>query len=437
MITKIEIKNVKGIRHVAIVAKPVNEISGKNGAGKSSVLDSITFALAGRDFVDREALRSGEQEGAIWLETDEFTFERKLTEKDQKGTLTIRAKNGSKALQTDIDKLINTATFDPMKFCQASGRERIEIAKKILSDEQYMELNLLSKECDEQISERVLLHREIQKIGQPAIPLQPRPATGRLEQAQAALLAIVTENQNRRNSLLVADGLVQQRKLKEADLEIGQKRIQDTKEAIKELEERILSYKEGMKAQIAHTEKIEQQIKDLLVAESQAFAGKIQPDFEAHDKAKAELEEAQKDALIEDAYQRYEAEMKALERKNIEYGVQDSKVRALQERRAGIIADALGEGFEYCHDGYLIRYNGVLFDQLSQAEKVLAACKIIFKTNPKIRVVCVRDGSLLDSDTTQALIEECQRHNFQLWIETVGAGSSEDAIVIEEGSLKL
>ena len=67
-ITKIKIKNLFGIREYEADGTSI-ELSGKNGVGKSSVLDAIKYALTNKS--DREYIvYNGENEGEIIVETD-------------------------------------------------------------------------------------------------------------------------------------------------------------------------------------------------------------------------------------------------------------------------------------------------------------------------------------------------------------------------------
>lgn len=67
-ITKIKIKNLYGIKEYEADGRSV-ELSGKNGTGKSSVLDAIKYALTNKS--NREYIvHNGETEGEIIVETD-------------------------------------------------------------------------------------------------------------------------------------------------------------------------------------------------------------------------------------------------------------------------------------------------------------------------------------------------------------------------------
>lgn len=67
-VTKIKIKNLFGIKEYEMNGKSL-ELSGKNGVGKSSVIDAIRYALTNKS--TREYIvRQGETEGEILVETD-------------------------------------------------------------------------------------------------------------------------------------------------------------------------------------------------------------------------------------------------------------------------------------------------------------------------------------------------------------------------------
>lgn len=67
-ITKIKIKNLFGIKEYETDGRDI-ELLGKNGVGKTSVIDAIRYALTNKS--DREYIvRNGENEGEILIETD-------------------------------------------------------------------------------------------------------------------------------------------------------------------------------------------------------------------------------------------------------------------------------------------------------------------------------------------------------------------------------
>jgi predicted ABC-type transport system involved in lysophospholipase L1 biosynthesis ATPase subunit len=77
----------------------------------------------------------------------------------------------------------------------------------------------------------------------------------------------------------------------------------------------------------------------------------------------------------------------------------------------------------------------VPFKQASGAEQLRVSLAMAIALNPKLRVIRIADGSLLDSDNL-ALVESIARENdFQVWIEMVGDGDGR-GIIIEDGSVR-
>ena len=80
-ITKIKIRNLFGIKETELDGRSI-EISGKNGTGKTSVIDSIRYALTNKS--DRDyIIRNGESEGEILIEAgaDLYINRKKRTDK--------------------------------------------------------------------------------------------------------------------------------------------------------------------------------------------------------------------------------------------------------------------------------------------------------------------------------------------------------------------
>ncbi|MFF9561365.1 hypothetical protein ACF1DY_36810, partial [Streptomyces albus] len=103
-------------------------------------------------------------------------------------------------------------------------------------------------------------------------------------------------------------------------------------------------------------------------------------------------------------------------------------------REAGLAAAEFpvpGLGFD--EDG--VTLDGVPFAQASAAEQLRVSVAMAMALNPKVRIIRITDGSLLDSENL-ALIEEMAGANgFQVWIERVDE-SGAVGVVIEDGEVK-
>jgi hypothetical protein len=86
-----------------------------------------------------------------------------------------------------------------------------------------------------------------------------------------------------------------------------------------------------------------------------------------------------------------------------------------------------------------VTFNDLPFEQASTGQQLRVATAIGMALNPKLRVLCVRDGSLLDEDSRAVLVEMAEEHDFQVWLEscqsnaTVGIHISEGRVVAIDG----
>jgi hypothetical protein len=77
----------------------------------------------------------------------------------------------------------------------------------------------------------------------------------------------------------------------------------------------------------------------------------------------------------------------------------------------------------------------VPFDQASDAEQLRASIAIAMASNPKLRVIRVRDGSLLDTDALKLLADMADERDYQVWVERVSS-DGKVGFVLEDGRLK-
>lgn len=122
-ITKIKIKNLFGITEYEADGESV-ELSGKNGTGKSSVLDAIKLALKNKS--DRKYIvRNGETEGEVYIETDTgIKINRKLrtNQADYKSVKNNGVEVGSP--ETFLKDIFTDLQLNPIEFMQMTEKQQ-------------------------------------------------------------------------------------------------------------------------------------------------------------------------------------------------------------------------------------------------------------------------------------------------------------------------
>ena len=109
-------------------------------------------------------------------------------------------------------------------------------------------------------------------------------------------------------------------------------------------------------------------------------------------------------------------------------------LETIEKRKADGLAAAKFpvEGLGFDADGVL--YNGRPFNRASSAEKVLVSAAMMIALNPELRVLIVRNGNDLDSDSLAALEDMASDADFQVFIEIVNE-TGDFGITIEDGEV--
>ena len=161
-IIQLESENVKRLKAVRI--KPdgsLVQITGRNGAGKSSVLDSIMMALAGKDAIPDKPIREGEDKARVVVDLGDIRVTRTFTSND-KTYLTVETKEGAKypSPQALLDKLTGSLSFDPLTFARMETKKQVETLRQLVG----IDFSGLDKERAAFYEERQRVNRILRDI---------------------------------------------------------------------------------------------------------------------------------------------------------------------------------------------------------------------------------------------------------------------------------
>ena len=400
-ITRLEAENF--LRLIAVSIAPDGNaivLGGNNGAGKTSVLSSIEAALGGGKHLPDEPIRKGQKKARVVVETEELVVTRTFTPKGSQ--LEVKAKDGSvyPSPQALLDGLVGKLSFDPLVFTRQDAKAQAATLRQLVG----LDFAAEDKAHAEAFEKRTDVGREIRRI-QGALDKMPEVPAGTpdAEMSVADLLAEADRREmvNRTNE-------AQRREL--GDLRDDAKGIAHQ---IAQLQARLTEINDRGVALKAEVEK-------LVDADVAEVRGRI---------ANAEKNNAAARAARDRAH--LEAEL------NKQIEVSEALTQRLTEID-GVKADAAAkakypiEGLAVTDTG--VTLNGVPFEQASQAEKLRASVAIGLALNQKLRVILIRDGALLDSNSLRIVAEMAEKADAQVWLETVG-DRSEVTILIEDGAV--
>lgn len=428
-ITNVEIDSYMRMRHAAFQPKKgVNEITGENGAGKTSLLQAIA-TMGGKRNIAWKPIHSGEKEAKIVIDIDGIgevpvrMIRRMFTNEDGTTgeTMTLEGPGGARfpKPQSLIDAVITEFSFDPLSLLDIDQKRFLDILKRFVPDYDFDAHDAARKQA---FDDRTDVNRDLKNLRSQvagfAIPSDTPDDEISVDALTAELEAVGTHNTD-----------VETRKANRARVADEAVRLRAEAES---LEQQAIDYERlAAQARVKASEAVSKaDDNDKRLAD----AGPLPVPKDASE-IRAKIERANiVNAAVRDK-KRMGALIRQAESKDEEAKALSKKIDAIDVAKANSIktANLPVDGLDIDADG-IVMFNGEPLSQASQAQKIRVSVALAAALSPKFKVAIIKDGSLLDKKSWALMEEYAAEHGLQVFVETVSSDRP-TAIVIEDGRI--
>ncbi len=462
-IKRLKSENVKRLSVVEITPDgQLITIGGKNGSGKSSVLDSIAYALGGEKLVPTQPIRTGEADAKITIDLGDYIVTRrfhrdKLVDCDceqgadktdpalhasdcvihtrppswgpTKSVLVVTNREGAKypSPQVLLDKLYGKLTFDPLAFSNEKPATQNEILRRIVGLD-FTAIDLERRvHFEQRAMDKKTLQIEEHKLEQLPRHLAPsgvyEVATTDIDDLSARLRLGQALEKDAQAAQQVAAGELGKLQALEQTRNGMLSHIEELEKELAAAHARLAQYDAQIREQKTRCHEKEEHARTALSAV---------PDFSA---IHAALLAANK--------------MNERARDNKTYLMQASRVKELEEKVAtGTIAieqidadkEASLKAAQFPVEGLSLSDDGVMFEGLPLSEvsasvQLRVSIAIGLALNPTLKVLLIRNGNLLDEDGLRMVAEQAEHAGAQVWMEYVTSHADGVSVMLEDGHL--
>ena len=408
-INKLEIENVKRIKAVKIepTANGLTIVGGNNNQGKTSVLDSIAWALGG----DRYRPSQAQRDGSTIPPTLHIVMSNGLVveRKGKNSSLKVTDPTGNKGGQQLLNEFVEQLALDLPKFMEASGSEKAQTLLRIIGVGD--QLAVLDQQEKELYNRRLAIGQiadQKKKFAdeQPYYPDAPKElvSPSELIRQQQEILARNGENQKKREQV---------EKYKNAVFFTRQS-VDSMREQLEEEEKKLKEAEENLRIAQMNA----QDLQDESTAELEASIANIE---EINHKVRANLD---KDKAEEDA----------LDYKN-QYAELTEQINKTRQDKTDLLSSAeLPLPELSVKDGELV-YKGQQWDNMSGSDRLKVSTAIVRKLNPKCGFVLLDKLEQMDLQTLNEFGGWLEQEGLQAIATRVSIGG-ECSIIIEDGYVK-
>lgn len=425
-VIRLAASNVKALKAVDITPDPkapLVVIGGNNGQGKTSVLDAIMYALGGKDAVCADPIRHGQKKASVKVDIGKYTVTRRFSPAGQ--TLEVKTKEGLNvpSPQGALDSILGSLTFDPLAFSRMAPAKRLATLISLVKLD--IDLSDLANKRKALYDSRTEANRrrddyrgELRQTPEPDASLQKEKIdVSALVAEKSRLSDIIASNAETREAVNT--------KIEAAKAAI--EKLQGLNEKVRELRDALVEAQAAYEAQEPITEGV---VYEAETAKDN-IASLVDPSTESIDAQISDAADLNTKIDRANQYRERQARLVTLERAAEQLTEQ---LDALDQEKEDALSRAEFPIPGLCFADGDVSFNGTLFDQLSSAEQVKVSLAMAMAMNPALRVIQIRDGSLLDETSLGIVREMASEKGYQVWIEVVG--NRDDAtIIIEDGAV--
>src|SRR5665213_3456968 len=445
IVMELYVENIKKVRLVHWKPGPgLNVVHGEEGNGKSSLRDGIIWGLEGLSTTTAEPIRKGERVATIKMNlSNKFIVTRYFTrvdpDKSKKGKsyfakLLIERYNKDPhegALenpQTLLNDFMSHISFDPLAFTRMDDDEQMEELRKLVTFD--LDMNQLEKDQLEDYKARTLK-------GQLFDVLKARLAAATAPEDGLPETAINTQEITKRlegaanHNNIVAASVRQQQDLRRL-AEAAAQDATDFRVEAAELRRRADALEERATASVDFGAQKIAAADAMVIAETIDTAA-VAAELQAATATNNAIADAARYRRLKDEFDQVEAEWTALDESYKERGRQREAAIA----RAKMPIDGLGIRYDEPIEGRRqksgeVLYNGLPFSQASNSERIRVSVALAMAANPLLRIMAIKDGSLIGAKSMQMIHEMAEEKHFQIFMERL-TGVGKTGVLMEDG----
>lgn len=449
-IVRLIAENIKCLSAIMIEPDPdesVVKVGGLNGAGKSSALDSIEYTLGGAASIPAVPIRTGQTKALTAIDLDAegdfpaMHIERRFSAKG--GSELIITADGKRlsSPQAILDALKGRVGFDPLAFTREKPAEQRRILQGLVG----LDFTDLDKRRAAIFEERTGENRTVKELTAQAAgmevfddaPAEETSANALIEEIQAVIQQNATNEEQRRGladlnhriCTKAADGRAIERQ-GIAECEVQDQTITDLTERLSAEKKKLADMQSHYSAALTDNVREHLELKGEYNGRCHVVESLTDQPTDALQQQLDQCEETNRQVRANVAAKELSMKLNthmlaAATATGAIQDIDDEKQAAMESAEWPV------EGLGFSDEG--VTFNGLPFEQASQAQSIDVSVAMGFAANPTLRVMLIRDASLLDDNSLARIAKLAAEKDGQVWLERVGEGDC--SVVIRDGAI--